>query len=217
MPDDRPNERSSYLAAVSVSVLATGVTYVLFGREQLPDVVMTYLLGIMLVSSRHGFGPSIVAAFLSVGAFNFLFVPPLLTFAVSNFKHAVTFAVMFLVALVISALTQRIRNQAEAARHREELTRGLYELSRSLAGAQGLTAVVPVAAGHLEKVFRSRSAVFAPRLGGALKCVHAHPGLGELAEQDTSMAQWVWSNRREAGLGTATLPSSRVAKVATYH
>ncbi|HEY6725835.1 MAG TPA: DUF4118 domain-containing protein, partial [Polyangiaceae bacterium] len=205
----RPVELSSYLVAVLAATLATVTGWWLFGRDQLPDVVMTYLLGIMLVASRCGFGASSLAALLSVGMFNFFFVPPFLTFTVSDFKHAVTFAVMLLVAIVISALTQRIRNQAEAARHREERTRVLYDLSRDLAGAQGLSSVVTVAAGHLEKVFRSRLAVFAPNGGGALGCVYAHPGLGELAERDTSVAQWVWSNRREAGSGTATLPGSR--------
>ncbi len=37
---------------------------------------MIYLLGIVLVSMRFGIGASILAAFLSVAAFDFVFVPP---------------------------------------------------------------------------------------------------------------------------------------------
>ena len=102
----------SFLAAALVVALSTGVAFFAFGRDQLPDVVMLYLLGIMLVSSRYGFAPSIFAAFVSVAAFNFIFVPPYFTLAVGDLRHAVTFAVMFLVAIVISGLTQRVRNQA---------------------------------------------------------------------------------------------------------
>lgn len=205
----KPLDLPSYVAAVAASAVATGAAYWLFGTDQLPDVVMAYLLGIMLVSSRYGFGPSIVAALSSVAAFDFFFVPPFLTFDVSDFKHTVTFVVMFLVAIVVSALTQRIRSQAEAARHREARTRALYELSRGLAVAQGLTSVVEVAASHLEKVFASQVSVFAPTTVGVLSSIYTSANLGQIAERDTSVAQWVWSNRHEAGLGTATLPGSR--------
>ena len=47
-------------------VLATAISFWLFGREQLPDVVMVYLLGIMLVSSRVGFGASLFAGAAAV-------------------------------------------------------------------------------------------------------------------------------------------------------
>jgi two-component system sensor histidine kinase KdpD len=205
----RPFELPSYLAAVLAAAVATALAYALFGRDQLPDVVMTYLLGIMLVSSRYGFGPSIVAALSSVAAFDFMFVPPFLTFAVGDLKHTVTFAVMFLVAIVISGLTQRIRNQAETARHREQRTRALYELSRGLAGAQDRKAVIDAAAGQIESVFKCQVSVFAPNAGGRLVRIHANADIGELADRDASVAQWVWSNRHEAGLGTTTLPGGR--------
>jgi two-component system sensor histidine kinase KdpD len=127
MADDRPDrivrQRDgtemhvvSYFAATVITGLATLVAWLAFGSDQLPDVVMTYLLGIMLVSSRYGLAPSVFAAFLSVAAVNFLFVPPLFTFAVADLKHAVTFVVMFVVAVVTSGLTERARDQARAAR-----------------------------------------------------------------------------------------------------
>jgi two-component system sensor histidine kinase KdpD len=155
----------SFLAAALVTGLATVVAGLLFGRDQLPDVVMTYLLGIMLVSSRYGFAPSIFAAFMSVAAFDFFFVAPTLTFAVADLRHTVTFVVMFLVAIVISGLTQRVRNQAESARQREERTLALYELSRELAAAQGSQHVIEVSARHLETVLRSRAAARLRQLG----------------------------------------------------
>jgi two-component system sensor histidine kinase KdpD len=133
MADERPDPKgaspvarplvathvSSYVAAAGVTALATGVAWLAFGSDQLPDVVMTYLLGILLVSIRYGLAPSVLATFLSIAALNFLFVPPLFTFAVADLKHAVTFVVMFVVAVVTSVLTGRVRAQALAARERE--------------------------------------------------------------------------------------------------
>jgi two-component system sensor histidine kinase KdpD len=202
-----PLHLPSFLAATVISALSTVVAYLVFGRSQLPDVVMTYLLGIMLVASRYGMKASVFAAFLSVAAFDFFFVPPFLTFAVADFRHTITFAVMFLVAIVISGLTQRVRNQAAAARHREERTRALYELSRELAGTQSSRSVLEASARHLEHVFGSRIRVFVPGTGHQLTPAFASPGLDEPSERELSVAQWVWSNKHEAGLGTSTLPS----------
>jgi two-component system sensor histidine kinase KdpD len=204
----RPLELPSFLAAASSCVITTGVAWLLFGRTQLPDVVMIYLLGIMLVSSRYGFGPSILAAFLSVAALNFFFIEPYLTFRVADFRHTVTFVVMLVVALVISGLTQRVRNQAASAEGREARTAALYELSRELNVAQDRTRVVEIAARHLERALDCRVAVLVPRPGGGLERVHASPGLAGDADRDVSVGQWVLEHQKEAGLGTSTLPSA---------
>lgn len=201
-----PLHLPSIVAAVAVAGFSTGVSLLVFGREQLPDVVMIYLLGIMLVSSRFRMGASVLAAFLSVAAFDFFFVPPYLTFDIADFRHGTTFTVMFVVAIVISGLTQRIRNEAAAARERELRTATLYELSRELAGAQDSHSVIQAAANHIEKVFRSQVTVFTPTPGGRVERAYATRGSSEASERDLSITQWVWTNQREAGLGTGTLP-----------
>src|SRR5262249_31956385 len=121
-----PRPMAPYLAAAAACALSTGVAWLVFGRGRLTDVVMTYLLGIILVAMRFGYGPSLLAAVLSVLLVDFFFVEPYLSFAVSDFQHVVTFGVMFFVAVVISSLTKRIRDQANAARSREQRTASLY-------------------------------------------------------------------------------------------
>src|ERR1019366_5294502 len=114
----RPRPRldpRAYAASLAAAFGATALGWMLFGRRQLADVVMIYLLGIILVSLRFGYGPSIAAAVASVLLLDFLFVPPYLSFAVSDFHHIVMFAVMFVVAVVISNLTRRVRIQADEA------------------------------------------------------------------------------------------------------
>lgn len=221
----RPLPVASFVSAAVVTALTTGGAWLFFGRQQLPDVVMIYLLGILWVSSRYGLWPSVFAAFLAVAAFDFFFVPPFLTFATADFSHTITFIVMFLVAIVTSGLTERVRNQAEAARRREQQTRALYELSRELTGAQGIRRVLELGAAQLEKAFDASVTIFAPDADGRLRLMHASSsgatragteserespsrGSEEASERDASIAQWVWLNRQEAGLGTTTLPSS---------
>jgi two-component system, OmpR family, sensor histidine kinase KdpD len=208
-PEQAPREPihvPSYALAVGSAGVSTAASWLLFGQNQLADVVMIYLLGVVLVSTRVGLWPSVVAALSSVAAFDFVFIPPYFTFAVADLRHGVTFAVMFFVAVFISGLTQRVQNQAAAWQERERRTSTLYALSRELSGARDIEQVSRVAAEQLERVFESEIEFFLPRSGKPLTRVHASPGLGPPSERDLSMAQWVWAHHQEAGLGTSTLP-----------
>ena len=64
---------------------------------------MLFLLTVVLVALRLGRGPAVLAAFVSVPAFDFFCVPPRLSFAVSDAQYLLTFAVMLAVALIIGS------------------------------------------------------------------------------------------------------------------
>ena len=117
---------------------------------------------------RSGRGPAIWASVLSVAAFDFFFVPPYLTFAVANMEYLITFTVMLFVALVISTLTVRLRQQAKAARQRERRTAALYAMSRELARTRGVDDLLQAAARHISDVFESQVALLLPHASGRL-------------------------------------------------
>src|SRR5436190_1649897 len=125
-----------YAAAIATVLSSTLLAWLMFPRFELSNIVMVYLLGVVVVAMRFGRAASVLASVLSVAAFDFFFVPPYYTFAVSDSQYLITFAVMFVVALVISGLTVRTRDQAEAARTQERRTATLFSLSRELAAAR---------------------------------------------------------------------------------
>lgn len=196
-------------AGFTAVALATLFSWFVFGQTQLPDVVMIYLLGIVLVAARFGYVPSILAAVLSVIAYDFFFIPPYFSFAVSDLRHTTTFAVMFVVAFVISGLTKRIREQAESARGRELRTAALYAMSRELADTRSSDLLARVTARHLHDVFECKIALLRPNESGALTTVEAGGDLSFTPqEKEVGVAEWAWRHRRSAGLGTDTLPSA---------
>src|SRR5262249_21948777 len=119
-----------------------------------------YLVGVVVVAVRWGRGPSILASILSVAAFDFLFVPPYFTFAVSDTEYIVTFVVMLLVGLLISGLAVRIKEQADVARQRERRTSALYSLSRELASTRSLDEMIASVGHHVEDLFPGRTAIY---------------------------------------------------------
>ena len=130
---------------------------------------------------------------------------------------------MLLVALVISTLTVRLRQQAEAARHRERRTAALYALSRELASRRSTDDLLQAAARHLHEVFESQVSLLLPNATGRLQPWGAaadgqSQGLGgqslfALDTKEHAVAQWVYEHRQMAGLGTATLPSAEALYV----
>jgi two-component system sensor histidine kinase KdpD len=204
-----PRAFGGYAASVLAVSLATAVSWYGFGRSRLADVVMVYLLGIVLVSMRFGYGPALVATVLGVVAFDFFFIPPFFSFAVTDLSHMVTFGVMFVVAVIISNLTTRIRNQADAARGRERRTASLYAVSRELGMAHSRDALLETGARHLSEVFGARVAVLLPGDRGVLEPVLAQPGTLAADDKDLGVAEWAWLNQRPAGINTDTLPLAR--------
>ena len=197
----------SYGEAALVVLAATAVGRALAGVLNVTDVAMLYLLAVVIVSSRHARGPSVAASLLSIALFDFAFVPPHFTFAVSDVKYLLTFGVMLVVALVMGGLTSRIRAQAEAAREREQRTAALYAMSRELASGAEPADLAAAAARHIEGTFGCRVALLR---GGAAGGLAGEPGgsLGPLDEKERAVAQWVYEHGENAGLGTATLPAA---------
>jgi two-component system sensor histidine kinase KdpD len=201
-----PTDWPGYAQATAVVTLATGVDWLMFPFFELSNLIMVYLLGVIVVATRHGRGASLLASVVSVAAFDFFFVPPYFTFAVADTQYLVTFAVMLLVALVISGLTIRIRTQAEAARQRERRTAALYAMSREFAGAQGMDELLKIAVRHVGEVFHSQVVVLLPDAGGRLAPWSS--GQFEMDANELGVSRWVYEHRQAAGLGTGTLPGA---------
>lgn len=106
--------RIGYLAGILVTAASTlmcAAALPFFGQSNL---IMIYLLGVLIVATRFGRGPSVMTSVLSVACFDFFFVHPYFTFAVTDTQYLLTFAVMLTVAILISTLTTRVRKQAHA-------------------------------------------------------------------------------------------------------
>jgi two-component system sensor histidine kinase KdpD len=200
------------LAALSVAV-TTGIAWCLyhpwFVENDLSNLVMIYLLGVAIVATRVGRWPAILASVLSVASFDFFFVPPRLTFAISDWKYLVTFAVMLGVAMIISTLTDRVRVQAEMARKRERRTAALLALSRALVAMRELEKIFDTSARQIAEVFDCQVAVLAPSAEHRLSVQAMRGTTYTVDEKEMSVANWVFDHDQHAGLGTSTLPAAR--------
>ena len=186
------------VVCVATALFATPLIEVL----ELSNIVMLFLLAVVGVSLVFGRGPAVLAAFLGVALFDFFFVPPRFTFAVSDVQYLVTFAVMLVVALVVGQLTAGLKQQAEAATQREHRVRSLYDMSRDLSSALMNSQVAEISARFLTGEFGARSALLVADEHGRLQTMD-----GATAPIDSAVAQWAYDRGEEAGRGTGSLPS----------
>ena len=198
-------------ATCSASVLLPFPLYLgIFVRGNLEpaNLVMLYLASVVISAIFLGRGPSLLAAIAGVLAFDFFLVPPYLTFAVSDTQYIITFLMLFMVSLVISSLTARGREQAEAAIRRESQTSALYNLSRDLTSATNLNHVADIIISRIGQAFGREVAIFLPENGHIRPFASSpdyHPDENELA-----VAAWAFEHDQPAGRGTDTLPAASI-------
>ncbi len=200
---------AGYAWAIATCALVTVGAWPLAPHLDLANIVMLFLLVVVLVAVRFGRGPAVLAAFVNVASFDFFFVPPRFSLAVSDVQYLIVFGVMLVVALVIGHLTAGLRYQARVAGHREARARALYELSRELSGVLMQEQVLEISDKHIEASFHAKAVILLPDEND-----HLHePPAGKAAETpvvDLAVAQWVYDNGKPAGFGTDTLPGSRI-------
>ena len=203
-----------YLIAAAASLGTALLATPLQAYFDLANIVMLFLLTVMLVAVRLGRGASVVATVVGVAAFDFFFVPPRFTFAVTDLQYLVTFAVMLAVGLVTGHLTSDLRFQARIALHRESRARALYEFARQLSGALQTEQVFETTLDVIGRSFRARATLLLPDAAGQLQLPAAaghervRPIL--LGVLDIGIAQWAFDRATPAGIGTDTLPASRL-------
>jgi two-component system, OmpR family, sensor histidine kinase KdpD len=199
-----------YIQATAVMVAATAVAWA-FHRVGLSDadLIMSLLLGVVYVAARLGRGPAIYASVVAVLLFNFLFTHPYLTFTVTDTKYIFTFGVMFVIGIMISTLTSRIKDQAELSRRRERHTEALYRLSRRLTGTLGIHQLVAVAEEQLSEIFGGEVVIFLPNDQQTLRPTLPYRRAFAESPNEVAVASWVYQRGRLAGVGTDTLPNAQ--------
>lgn len=172
------------------------------------NIVMIFLAAVAVVATRWGRGPAIAAAVASVLVFDFCFVTPYLTFAVSDTEYAITFLVMLGIGLLISSLASRQRSQLRAAQQQEKRTGQLFRMTRQLSELSGSEFLVRTAGRQLEDIFGGEAVVFMRLADGstALRFGETSSIAKHLINRD--VARWVVDHESTAGAGTDTLPNA---------
>ena len=195
-----------------VSTLTVGVALLIaLGIDRfiaVPNISLVFLSAVLFSAIIYGLMPSLYAAFLSVLAYNFFFLPPLYTFTIADPANVVALIFFGIVAIFTSNLTARTRSQALTAQARAKATAELYAFSRKLAGIGELDDLLWAFCHQVALMLKLRIVVLVPE-GDSIKLRAGYPPEDTLDEADVAAAKWTWDHNRAAGRGADTLPGAK--------
>jgi two-component system sensor histidine kinase KdpD len=129
----RSASRSAIRYAVSTGTLAVIVAvYFRWAHANEMTVALTMIIAILIVAANWGLRHSIYLSILSSAAFNFFFLPPVLTFTIRDGRNWVALLAFLVTGIVASQLAERARREAKSSRRRQREAERLYEFSQQM-------------------------------------------------------------------------------------
>ena len=167
-----------------------------------PNLMALFVLTVVVVSLRLGRAAAIWGAVLSVLSFDFFFIPPVLSFAISDTQYVFTLAMILIIALVASEVGSRLRADARNAQAGERREAAVARVARDLFGAVKAKQIAEICTATIAQLFEARVAVILPDSSARLQ------GTSTGGFEDLSVAQWAYDHVQRVGRGTDTLSAA---------
>jgi two-component system, OmpR family, sensor histidine kinase KdpD len=153
-------EAQGILPTLLLVGVVTVVIYIMVVSTGLGHGSVVYLIPVVIAATRWGIVAALVAAVCGVLASAFFFFPPLYSFRITDPHEILNLILFIFVAIVVSQLATRLKDQLETARQREIDLRDLYAFSRRLAMAFDVSDIHAAIEDHLATVVQRKVVLF---------------------------------------------------------
>ena len=202
-------------ALILLTVTLAGLFFYHAGLSE-ANIVTLYILGVLMTSmATTGWSCSLLASACSVIIFNYFFTTPRFTFHVYGKDYPVTFVVMFVVALLSSALTTRLKDHARQSAKLAYRTKVLFDTNQLLQKAETDEAILNTLISQIRKLLGKHIIIY-PVQNGTLGTPILSPdsASAEKSEfltcsEEQEVALWVLAHNKRAGAYTDTFPKAR--------
>lgn len=159
----RPKE---YLIAAAAVVIISLLCFLVKDLIGYQTVGLIFLILTAILSLFLGRGAVIFTAILNFGVWNFFFIPPILTFHITNFHDIIFLFANLAVAITGGSLINKLRkNQADLEFSRKNITL-LYSLLESMVNANSIKDVIDKVRAELDRHFNADAIVFLKEKNG---------------------------------------------------
>jgi two-component system sensor histidine kinase KdpD len=190
-------------------IITTVICFFLSPFLEAINIPMIFIIPIVISGLIAGRKGGILASLMAVAFFDFFFIPPYLTFSVADLRFIPTFAVLFIVGVIISFLGDTVKKQVENTRQREEFISSLYDFSRDLLVSQNLDDFLKRITRYITDLFNYDVIMILPNDNDHLEIVSRTGDNIKFDYDDLGVANWVFEHEKSAGYGTSTLASSK--------
>ncbi|MBO1081258.1 sensor histidine kinase [Roseomonas haemaphysalidis] len=198
---------ASWVAVPSLVALTTLVSIWADGIVPEGGLGMIYLAAVVALAAWFGPTAAAAGALLSFLVWDFLFLVPRFTFALSGIQEVMGGAIFFAVALLLAGTTGSLGRSVSTARARIFGMRRLVEVSRRLSAVTSTGDLLTVVAQEAAKLADRPACVLLP-LDGEPVVRAARPVEMEPDAASMAAARWALSRGTRAGFATDALPSA---------
>ena len=158
-----PGGTGGVVGAVCLVIGITVILEILKTFVELPPIIITYLIPVLIASIRWGYLAAAVATVAGAASAAFFFYRPVHTFYVEDPARRLGILIFAIVAGVAAHLAVRMRRESEIVRRREKEISDLYAFSRRLAGSHSTSDIFDAIQKHLSTLVGRKVALFEPR------------------------------------------------------
>lgn len=198
----RPCLASSLLVAL-ITIVGLRIAHIVGG----PNLVILYMLAVVFSALRWGRWPALVSAVLSALLFDYFFVLPYRSVAVTDIWYSITLFSLLAVGFLVSILAASAREEARQARKREAHTAMLYAFTESLANTGSLEQILEAIGRHISNAFQRPLVLLLPVREGLT--ARFLSDAFTLDESEKTAAAWVFEHGQAAGTGSDMFPTAQ--------
>lgn len=159
----------AYGLAVACVALSMVCSFALRGYTHTADLAMIHLLGIVFLSLWSSVRVSVSASLVSIALFDFFYIAPEYAFAWSDVESCLTFLGMLVVAVIVSTLSESLREKEQEARASAFRAEALHEFNAELSTARDVGQLAAISHRHLRKLFQALVIVLLQGTDGTLE------------------------------------------------
>lgn len=140
-----------YAVVVAAVAAITAFAYKLHLNSA--TAALMFIFGVLLASAYWGLRYAVTLALLGAASFDFFFLPPVGTLAITDTKNWIAFLTFLITALAATKLGDQARREAESAKHRRREVERLYALSQRLLTSENVLELLHALPGYVRDTF----------------------------------------------------------------
>ncbi len=148
-----------YALALGLVALTTGLGFLLQSLLPHASLLLIFLTSVLLISSRAGLGPALLASLLSFLAINYFFTQPFHTLRVDEDGDVTTLIFFLIIATITGNLAARMHREIAERKSSLQRLSELYEFSSRMSSASTTSAVLQQLADHIARSLNSRTLI----------------------------------------------------------
>jgi len=174
------------------------------GYRAVGFIFLVAVLGVGLFST---IGPTLFVGVLSALVWDYFFIPPKMTFVITESADAILILTYLIAALVTGYLTSRIRAHERILREREDTTNVLFEVSQDIAKSQHKVEFLSKINARVGRLLDGECGIVVASRDGKLMTdeYREYSPQPKLSEKEAAVAVWAFQAGRPAGWSTETL------------